>query len=350
MRILLLGGTGAMGSHLVELLAKRGDEVAVTSRQKRTDRGNIRYIEGNACSKTFLNRTLEGDYDAVVDFMVRSTEGFAETAKKIMARTNQYVFVSSYRVYADSPLLSESSLRLLDVTDDRAYLASDEYALAKARCEDVLVGGDRKNWTIVRPGITFDGSGRFQLGTLEANTWLFRAQNDIPVLFPNEMLAKETTLSWGGDVARMIAGIIGRQEAMGEMYNVSTSEHLPWSEVAKVYQKRTGLTLVPCAVADYEDVVGGHYQIWYDRMLDRRIDNTKILSVCGMSADEIVPVRERLAAELWKYLSSGRTTMGNISPNARMDRKLGGMWSLRPLLASRPSARTLAGYTARRFL
>ncbi len=33
--ILILGGTGAMGKHLVQLLAERGDKVTVTTRARR---------------------------------------------------------------------------------------------------------------------------------------------------------------------------------------------------------------------------------------------------------------------------------------------------------------------------
>lgn len=337
-----------MGGHLARVLAKRGDEVVVTSRSKRTDCDRIRYVEGNAQSIEFLKRVLGCEYDAVVDFMVRPSAGFEETANLAMSAAGQYIFVSSYRVYADSPILAEKSPRLLDVSDDATYLATDEYALAKARCEDVLAASGRSNWTVVRPGITFDGSGRFQLGTLEAGVWLLRAMNGIPVLFPDEMLSKVTTLSWGGDAARMIAGVVGNPDALGEDYIVAASEHLTWAEVAEVYRRVTGLELVPCTMKEYERIVGAHYQIWLDRMVDRRIDNSKIMAVCEMGPGDILPVRERLSSELASFLSSGLVVRGDISTNARMDCALGGFRSLGPLFQSRPSVATLRSYYVRR--
>lgn len=339
-----------MGGHLAQILAARGDEVVVTSRRRRADCGVVKYVEGNAQSRAFLEHVLDCGYDTVVDFMVRPSAGFEEAARLAMSNADQYVFVSSYRVYADSPVLTERSPRLLDVSDDATYLATDEYALAKARCEDVLAESGRSNWTVVRPGITFDGSGRFQLGTLEAGAWLLRAMNGIPVLFPNEMLSKVTTLSWGGDVARMIAGVVGNPDALGEDYIVAASEHLAWAEVAEVYRRVTGLELVPCTMKEYERIVGAHYQIWLDRMIDRRIDNSKIMAVCGIGLEEILPVRERLASELASFLSSGLTVCGDISTNARMDCALGGFRSLRPLLRSKLSLSTLKSYMARRFI
>lgn len=44
MRVLVLGGTGAMGEPLVRMLAERGDEVYVTSRRKRQDKESVHYI------------------------------------------------------------------------------------------------------------------------------------------------------------------------------------------------------------------------------------------------------------------------------------------------------------------
>ena len=50
MKILILGGTGAMGEHLVRLLEEDGsaDEICVTSRGERDSRGRVRYLRGNA--------------------------------------------------------------------------------------------------------------------------------------------------------------------------------------------------------------------------------------------------------------------------------------------------------------
>lgn len=47
--------------------------------------------------------------------------------------------MSSSRVYADSQTpITENSPRLLDVYKEEEYLKTDEYALSKARQEDIL--------------------------------------------------------------------------------------------------------------------------------------------------------------------------------------------------------------------
>lgn len=71
MNILLLGGTGAMGSHLSELLSSDPDNiVTVTSRTKREGHGNIRYVAGDAHDSGFLGSLLSTRWDVIVDFMV----------------------------------------------------------------------------------------------------------------------------------------------------------------------------------------------------------------------------------------------------------------------------------------
>ena len=53
--ILILGGTGAMGKHLVSILRKdSGNHIYVTSRQKRKDENNVSYIFGNAHNNEFI--------------------------------------------------------------------------------------------------------------------------------------------------------------------------------------------------------------------------------------------------------------------------------------------------------
>lgn len=101
-KILILGGTGAMGVYLLERLKQTEHEVYVTSRSGHPDEGNIHYIEGNAKDDDFLLPLLANGYDCIIDFMVYSTFEFVDRYKQLLAATKQYIFLSSYRVYADN--------------------------------------------------------------------------------------------------------------------------------------------------------------------------------------------------------------------------------------------------------
>ena len=56
MRVLLLGGTGAIGTNLVDILDKEGIDTCVTSRSFHEDHHTIKYIYGNAKDIDFLKQ------------------------------------------------------------------------------------------------------------------------------------------------------------------------------------------------------------------------------------------------------------------------------------------------------
>ena len=139
MKVIILGGTGAIGTSLVQCLIKRDIEIFITSRKKHKSYGKVHYIQGNAKQLDFLKRNLIDNYDCIVDFMTYTTEEFKERKDIFLSCCKQYIFISTARVYANSNnLLNEDSPRLLDVCDDQEYLATDEYALSKARQENML--------------------------------------------------------------------------------------------------------------------------------------------------------------------------------------------------------------------
>ena len=70
MKILIFGGTGAMGTPLVELLANQGHTVYVTSRKARKyGKENIHCLIGNAHDMNFVRDILKTRYDVLIDFM-----------------------------------------------------------------------------------------------------------------------------------------------------------------------------------------------------------------------------------------------------------------------------------------
>ena len=150
MRVLLLGGTGAMGVPLMHLLDEYGHNVVVTSRREQQPYGNVKFIIGDAKDYAFFDSVVKEHYDAIIDFMVYHSDHFEQRLPKFLMNTDQYFFFSSSRVYADSiEPLTENSPRLLDVCKDESYLATDEYALAKAREENLLFRAEKRNWTII---------------------------------------------------------------------------------------------------------------------------------------------------------------------------------------------------------
>ena len=277
MNILVLGGTGAMGVHLVDLLSQRGDAVWVTSRRERPSRKNVTYIRGDAHDIGFLQTLLaKRRWDAIVDFMVYQTGEFRHRMPQLLAATAQYVFLSSSRVYANSEPITENSPRLLDVLQDKSYLATDDYALSKARQEDLLHHTESRNWTIVRPYITYSES-RLQLGVLEKENWLYRSLHGQTIVFSKDIADRMTTLTYGYDVARGIGALIGNDKALGEAFHITCDRPIRWSEVLDVYldvlESKTGTT---AKVKLLDKAPFEIPAVKYDRLYNRQFDNTKI--------------------------------------------------------------------------
>lgn len=281
--ILILGGTGAMGKHIVQLLKSEGQEVFVTSRSQRTNEEHITYLQGNAKDDVFLSDILKlQEWDAIVDFMIYNTQQFRSRHELLLKSCKQYVFLSSSRVYADTqPCIKEDSPRLLDVCDDAAYLATDEYALSKAREENILLESNYRNWTIIRPYITYSEQ-RLQLGVLEKDYWLYQALHNRTIVFSKDIAEHTTTLTYGYDVARGIVSLIGKTEALGKCFHITISENHKWSEILEVYKKvLTEVLGRDTKIKMIEknplvDTKNGGWQARYDRYFDRRFDNSNI--------------------------------------------------------------------------
>ncbi|MBQ2435847.1 MAG: epimerase [Bacteroidaceae bacterium] len=290
MNILVLGGTGPMGVPLVQQLSKE-HQVYVTSRSKRESSANITYIQGNAKEKEFLTRVFTMQpWDAVVDFMVYSVAELQAYTPLFLDNTKQYIFISSSRVYAGvDGLITENTPRLLEASQDDEYLKTSEYALLKARGEDVLLKSGRTNFTIIRPTITYN-TYRLQLGVLEKENWLYRALHGRSIVFSEDVNDKLTTMTLGDDVAGGIISVIDEPKAMGEVFHVTSPISLPWHEVLATYvavlKKHLGrdIPVVMTKKSTNLKFPSRVYQLIYCRYFNRTFDNSKIAQFCDVNS------------------------------------------------------------------
>ncbi len=321
-KVLLLGGTGVIGAPLAEKLAERGYSVCVTSRRERTSKNeNITYIRGNALSPAFLKSAMSQKFDAVVDFMMYTTAEFRERYEFLLQNAGQYIFLSSYRVYAQSVVpIREDAPLLLDASKDATFLKTDAYPLEKARQENILRGSGYKNWTIARATIVYEET-RHRLGVLKHGILNYRALKGCPVIIPKEALPKLATMTWADDAGEMISWLVLNERALGEAFTISTSESKTWAEIAGYYEELFGLKAVPVDTDAYIRAVGNRVAVLYDRLYDRAFDTAKILSM-GDKDYKFLPVYDGLkrAAAALGSASGGRA---DYALNARLDKLTG---------------------------
>src|SRR5690606_11698906 len=229
----------------------------------------------NAKDDAYLRQLLVNKYDAIVDFMYYSRKEFVNRYQLLLDNIDHYILLSSYRVYADSVSpIKETSYRLLDVSTDMEYLATEDYSLNKARLENILTYSGYTNWTIVRPAITYS-KFKYQLVTLEANTIVYRAKKRLPIVLPQEAMSVQATMSWAGDVAKMMARLVLNPAAYQDIFTLATAEHHTWEEVANYYKELIGLeyttvnTETFLSMLDPPAARSAKYQLLYDRCFNR---------------------------------------------------------------------------------
>lgn len=289
MNILVLGGTGAMGIPLVKKLALE-NQVYVTTRSHKESTSNIKYIQGNATKLDFVEYVLGMmQWDAIVDFMVHSETNLKVFLPKFLDNTKQYIFISSARVYSQTEgLITENTPRLLEVSKDVEYLKTNEYALAKAHEENLLLNSGKRNFTIIRPSITYN-THRLQLGVLEKENWLYRALHGRSIVFSEDINDKLTTMTLGDDVSMGIASIVGQEKAYGETFHITYPESLLWSDVLNIYQNVLKEYLghkVPIVMTKKSTNLKFKqriYQVIYCRYFNRTFDNSKIAQYTDIS-------------------------------------------------------------------
>lgn len=322
MRVLVLGGTGAIGAHVVRRLSDDGHKVVVTSRTARKGEDNITYRKGNAREIGFAKELFRERWDAVVDFMVYTTAEFEERVGLILSSTKQYLFLSSARVFANSDTpITEDSDRLLDTTTDIEFLSVKEYSLEKAKQENIL-RENGTNWTIIRPYITYDAY-RLQLGIMEKEDWLYRALNGRSIVVSKEVLSHLTTLTYGNDVAEGIVSLVGKEGAYAQSFNITCNRCLLWREALEKYAEVLSRVLgKPVKVVETDCDLGirygAKYQLVYDRFYDRVFDNANIVRY--MPDKQFVTWEKGLENSLLKFVESPKFRAINWAMEARKDR------------------------------
>ena len=302
-RVLVLGSTGAMGQYLVPYLADMGYRVTAVSLDDEVPYSDkVTCLKGNAKDKEFLVPLLEQKFDGCVDFMLYDKKDYPDYYKLFLENVGHHIFVSSCRIYADEEWpVKETSPRLLDVSKDEVFLASNDYSLHKARSENLLWNSEYDNFSIVRPATTFSKM-RFQLVTLEASNTVCRARKGKKVVLPIDAKEIPATLGWAGDVSRLIAGVLFKEEAKREAYNVCSAESRTWGELAQYYSDLCGMEYVWVPKEDYlkirskDGVItnSARWQLDYARLFHRITDNSKVLSLTGIKQESFMTVYDSL--------------------------------------------------------
>ena len=307
-QVLLIAGGGTLGSFVSEELLKQDFRVDVICLEdKASVDPRLRYFKARATDEYLAELFARQHYDGIVNFLhYKDPDVFKRSYPLLMKGTDHLIFLSSYRVYADRQHpITESAPRLTETVTDPDFLANEDYAVPKCRCEDFLRaehGGE--NWTIVRPVISFSQL-RLDLFMYSRHTVPERAAAGEPVLLPDFARKLTAGLDWAGNSGKLIAALLCKRHTFGQTYTVSSGQNLTWEQVAQAYTDLTGVKI--CWVSQEEFLQAcplstpqKRWMYTYDRVYDRPVDNSAILAATGLKKEVFTPLAEGLRQELIK--------------------------------------------------
>ena len=151
--ILVLGGTGFIGPHMVGEALRRGHEVTLFNRGRTNDElfPDLETIHGDRGDD--LAGLRGRSWDAVIDNSGYVPRHVANSAGLLAPQVGRYLYISTVAVYADFKRLNEVDAPLATIEDESTEeVTGESYGPLKALCEKrVSAEIDKDRLTIVRP-------------------------------------------------------------------------------------------------------------------------------------------------------------------------------------------------------
>ncbi len=152
MSVLILGGTGFLGPHIVDVARARGHKVTLFNRGKTRPHlfPELEKLRGDRDGD--LSALNGREFDLVID-----TSGYVpkqvDRAIAALGKIGRYVFISSISVYQDSPDPMTEDNPLLVLENPESTNIMQDYGALKAACEAAATRalGDRA--LVIRPGL-----------------------------------------------------------------------------------------------------------------------------------------------------------------------------------------------------
>ena len=312
MRVLFIGGTGIISSACTRLAAERGVELYVLNRGQswRSIPDEVTRLMGDIRDPKSAREAIGTlDFDAVVDWVAFTPEHVETDLELFRDRTRHYIFISSASAYQTPP----TSLPVTESTilDNPVW----QYSRDKIACEERLVRAYREQGfpcTIVRPSHTYDCS---LLPPHGGWTVVDRMRRGEPVVVHGDG-ASVWTLTHHRDFAKGLVGLLGRDDAVGESFHITSDEWLTWDRIHHILARAAGTTAeivhVPSQVIhDYdrdwgESLLGDktHSMIFDNAKIKRFVPDFAATIPFAQGAEEIIawydadPSRKTIDEEL----------------------------------------------------
>jgi nucleoside-diphosphate-sugar epimerase len=282
MRVLFIGGTGLISSACSDRALEQGIELWVLNRAasgRYPVPQGARLLTGDVHGEERdLARLLDGTaFDAVVDWIAYTPDDVERDIRLFAGRTGQFVFISSASAYQTPP---EHYLITEETALDNPFW---QYSRDKIACERLLMEEHRRSGfpvTIVRPSHTYGPSQiPLAIGSWQhPYTVIERMRRGRPVIVHGDGTSL-WVVTWNADLAVGLVGLLGRDDAVGEAFHITSDEVLTWDQITAQVGRALGvepeIVHVPSdLIAAYDPEAAGG--LWGDKTHSVVFDNAKI--------------------------------------------------------------------------
>ena len=296
MKLLVTGGTGFVGTHLVNALVRRGHAVAVLARHP--DRARNRYnrpverVRGDVLDPASLAPAVAGR-DAVIHLVGIIHEKGPQTFDRMHRQAVENVVAAMHA----TDLRRLLHMSAMGASED----SPSEYARTKAAGERA-VRESGLEWTIFRPSIVFGPGNGFVslLAPIVRKNPIF-----IPVIGRGETRFQPVSVH---DVSRVFADALEKPESVGKTFEVGGPEVLTLNEIYREIATVVGKRRKPLL---HLPLWWGRLLAWLFELLARRglIDAPPLTSdqLKSLSRDNVADVSETVAVfdGEWKEFRPG---------------------------------------------
>lgn len=276
-KILILGGTGTIGSAVTRALLEQGEDVTLLLREGRIPPSGVKAVtaDGND-EEALVAIQRKGAYDIVINLLIYTAEQ-AQMNLRVFPDVRQLIFISTVCVNdrAETVVFTEKS-----PCGNRESV----YGQHKQEAELVFLAAAEKGYpvTIIRPTQTYGGQ-KLPLSVKGKSYWGIcqRILDGKPVIVHGDGTSVWIS-TYCDDFAAGLLPLIGRKEALGEIFQITSDEALTWDQMYRILGEELGrapkIVHIPTDVLVQAGLGGG---IRGDKESSVLFDNHKLKTLTG---------------------------------------------------------------------
>jgi len=322
MKVLFIGGTGNISSAVSRLTVKRGIDLHLLNRGTQNSIPGTKHIQADINSTEEVSKALENhEWDVVVNWIAFTEEEILRDIELLAGKTKQYVFISTASAYQNPPdgqSITEATPLI------NPYW---KYSQDKIACEKRLMNEFHQNQfpvTIVRPSHTYDTVIPVVYGGWLEYTIIDRMKNGKKIIIHDDGESL-WTLTHSEDFAKGFVGLMGKSEAVGEAFHITSDEVLTWNQIYKTLADAAGYEMNAIHIpSDFIiGIIPDHRgRLLGDKSASAVFDNTKIKSFVP-DYEATIPFIEGIRMTLGWFKEDPKRQLMKDSTEQMMDEIIG---------------------------